>query len=142
MYRRPCRERRATGAERRSTRAERGAMRARRGRANLAGVSLLECTVAVVILSISLMGITRLIVDHERILASVESWCAFEPEYYVARPTYDLERTLGRPAQLSTTLPSGLAGPPTDTPYHVVVISRSRGLHPESATAVVQVEEP
>jgi hypothetical protein len=121
---------------------DRCAMSRALSRSKRCGVSLVECTVAVVILSISLLGLTRLIVDHERMLAEIESWCAFEPEYHVARATYDLERTLGAPAQLSTTPPANVAGVPTDTPFHVIVISRSRSLHPESATAIVEVEEP
>jgi hypothetical protein len=107
-----------------------------------AGISLLECTIAVVILSISLLGLTRLLVDNERMLASVESWCAFEPSYYVVRAPDDLDRTLGCPAHLSATPGGGISGSPPNTPYEVVILSRSRSLHPESATAVVQVVSP
>jgi prepilin-type N-terminal cleavage/methylation domain-containing protein len=114
---------------------------AERGR-DRRGVSLLECLVAIVILSISMLGLSRLVVDNERLLAKIESWCAFEPEYYVVRPAYDLERTLGCPARLSTSAGGAVGGVPTDTPFHVIVLSRSRNLHPESATAIVEVVEP
>jgi hypothetical protein len=110
--------------------------------AGRSGISLLECTVALVILSISLLGLTRLIVDNERMLSQIESWCASEPTYYVVRPEDDLDRTLGSPARLSTTPGGGIAEAPPNTPYEIVVLSRSRNLNPESATAVVQVVSP
>jgi hypothetical protein len=110
--------------------------------AGRSGISLLECTVALVILSISLLGLTRLIVDNERMLSKIESWCASEPTYYVVRPPDDLDRTLGSPAHLSTTPGGGISEAPPNTPYEIVVLSRARNLNPESATAVVQVVSP
>jgi hypothetical protein len=111
-------------------------------RAARRGISLLECTVALVILAISLLGLTQVIVTHERLLESIEGWCRLEPQYYVQRSAYDLDRVVGCPARLSTTPAAGLNGAPTNTPFHVVVLSRSRSLNPESATATVVVEEP
>jgi hypothetical protein len=116
--------------------------RARSARKSRRGISLLECTIALVILAISLVGLTQVIVTHERLLADIESWCSFEPQYYVQRSTYDLDRVAGCPARLSPTPAAGVSGAPPNTPYHVVVLSRSRALNPESATATVVVDEP
>jgi prepilin-type N-terminal cleavage/methylation domain-containing protein len=116
--------------------------RARASHAARRGISLIECTVALVILAISLLGLTQVIVTHERLLESIEAWCQSEPQYYVQRPTYDLDRVVGCPANLSTTSAAGVSGAPPNTPFHVVVLSRSRSLNPESATATVVVDEP
>ena len=104
------------------------------------GFTLLEFEIAILILMFSVLGITKLVVSHERLLADLEEWCSGDPVYFVVPSEDELERILGMPAALSTTPPSGDPPPADPQPYEVTVETVARELYPFRATATVKMK--
>ena len=106
-----------------------------------AGFTLLECTVALLLFTLLVLGLSRLTVAHDRLVSSLDGWLADDPVYYVDQPDDDLQRVLGVPAKLSEAVPTLPDPPPPPDAYAVTVQSVERGLDPATANAVVVMTE-
>ncbi len=106
-----------------------------------AGFTLLECTVALLLFTLLVLGLSRLTVAHDRLVSSLDAWLADDPVYYVDQADDDLARVLGTPARLSEPVPALPGPPPAPAAYAVTVQSVSTGLDPATATAVVVMTE-
>ena len=106
------------------------------------GFTLLECTVALLVFTLLVVGLGRLVVAHDRVLASMETWLQGDPTWFVDVPDDDLERVLGVPARLVEMSPLPPPGPPPALVWTVTVQSVQRQLAPPQASAVVVMSEP
>ena len=95
-----------------------------------AGFTLLETMVGLLALSLLAMGLSRLVVGHERLMASMEDWLDGDPNWYVARHEDPLNRVLGAPATLSDTAPPASLPDPPPGRVDVTVLSLDHGLQP------------
>lgn len=111
-------------------------------RPETSGFTLLECLVAVMVLSLLAVGLARLTVDHDRLVAGMEEWTDADPTYFVAQPVDDLARLVGTPAELEPDPPLPPSPPPGSTTLVLSVSSVELVLHPPQATALAHVEEP
>jgi prepilin-type N-terminal cleavage/methylation domain-containing protein len=96
------------------------------------GFTLLECTVALLLFTLLVVGLARLTVAHDRLVASTEVWLADDPILFVDVADDELERLLGVPARLVADAPAPL----------VTVTEVSRQLDPPAASALVVMTEP
>jgi len=106
-----------------------------------AGFTLVECQIAVLMLTLVLLGFMHLNGAHERLVADMESWLADDPTYYVEKHDDELMRILGAPAWLATVPPTPLSPPPSPDAYDVYVLDATLGLRPLSASATFYQEE-
>ena len=102
-----------------------------------AGFTLLETMVGLLALSLLAMGMSRLVVGHERLMASMEDWLDGDPNWYVARHEDPLNRVLGAPATLSDTAPPASLPDPPPGRVDVTVLSLDHGLQPPTASTSV-----
>lgn len=109
-------------------------------RPELAGFTLLECLVAITLLSLLAMGLARLTTTHDRLLAGLEAWTHDEPTYFVAQPDGAMQRLVGMPATLVTEPPLPPSGPGSGA-LQVTVTAVDLVLHPPQATAQVHLED-
>ena len=111
----------------------------------VAGFTLLECEVALLVLMLLAVGITQLTRRHETLITDMEDVVGVDPVWYVDAPDTQLERTLGLPARLVATAPVGGNGAPAaadPTAVHgIEVLDVSFDLDPGVATALVTLEE-
>lgn len=63
-------------------------------------MTLLECEVAVIVLSMLVVGMVKLLGSHEHIVSTLDEWTRDEPVYRVIPPVDELRRTIGVPARL------------------------------------------
>jgi prepilin-type N-terminal cleavage/methylation domain-containing protein len=110
-------------------------------RPELAGFTLLECLVAVIVLSLLAVGLARLTTHHDKLMAGVEQWTFGDPTYFVAQPEDGLQRLVGVPATLVGSPPLPPAPLPGPGVLQVTVSSVELELHPPQATALVHVED-
>ena len=106
-----------------------------------AGFTLLECLVAVMLLSLLAVGLAKLTVHHDRLVHDLESWTDDDPTWFVAQPDDDLQRLVGVPATLATEPPPPPSGPPAPGVLAVTVTAVELELHPPQATALAHVED-
>lgn len=112
----------------------------RQRRNRIGGFTLLELEITLLVLMFTVIGLTRLVVSHERLVSGLEGWCSGDPVYFVIPSEVELERILGVPAALSTTPPSGPPPPPAPQPYEVTVETATRELYPPRATVTVNMK--
>ena len=112
----------------------------RRARSNDRGFTLLECEVALVVLTLALMFLSRLTVAHETLVADVEAWVDGDPTFYVDLRDARWERLLGHPPELAAGVPEPPPAPPA-ADYEVELVSLSHDLAAPSVTVVADVEE-
>ena len=105
------------------------------------GFTLLECLVAVLVLSLLATGLAKLTVHHDRIVADLESWTAGDPTWYVAQVDDDLARLVGAPARLSAGPPLPLSPPPGPGAFEVSVSEVELQLDPPAASARAHLQE-
>jgi prepilin-type N-terminal cleavage/methylation domain-containing protein len=104
------------------------------------GFTLLECLIAILVLSLLAAGLARLTVDHTRLVASLDAWAASDPTYYVAQPQDAMERLVGVPAALATDPPLPPA-PAGAGPLEVSVAGLQLQLDPPEAEALAHLED-
>ena len=105
------------------------------------GFTLLECLVAVMLLSLLAVGLAKLTVHHDRLVHDLESWTDDDPTCFVAQPDDDLQRLVGVPATLATEPPPPPSGPPAPGVLAGPVTALELELHPPQATALAHVED-
>ena len=105
------------------------------------GFTLLECLVAVMLLSLLAVGLAKLTVHHDRLVHDLESWTDDDPTWFVAQADDDLQRLVGVPATLATEPPPPPSGPPAPGALAVTVTAVELELHPPQATALAHVED-
>jgi hypothetical protein len=98
--------------------------------------------VAVLVFSLTVVGLARLNADHDRLLSKIEEWAFGDPLYYVVRPDDPMERLAGVPAALSVDPPPSPGPPPAPGNLTLTVVSLELVLDPPSASALTHVEEP
>ena len=103
------------------------------------GFTLLEFEICVVILTLTVLGVTQLVVKHGELVSDLEAWCVGAPQYFVALAEDDLERVLGYSARLSDTLPTPPAPAPSGTLYTVEIQAADQELYPPKVTATVHM---
>ena len=96
------------------------------------GFTLLECEVALIVLTLAVLLLSRLIVSHDRIVQDMEGWLDGDPVYWVAPRANEWERILGHAAELTTTQPG-----PESTGGRIVVLEVTRTLDPPTVVAIV-----
>jgi prepilin-type N-terminal cleavage/methylation domain-containing protein len=106
------------------------------------GFTLLECTVALLLFTLLVVGLARLTVAHDRLVASTEVWLADDPILFVDVADDELERLLGVPARLVADAPAPPPAPPAPLAWLVTVTEVSRQLDPPAASALVVMTEP
>jgi len=106
-----------------------------------AGFTLLECTVALLLFTLLVLGLSRLTVAHDRLVSGLETWLVDDPVYFVDQADDDLARVLGTPARMSEAVPALPGPPPAPAAWAVSVQSVSTVLDPAQATAVVVMTE-
>ena len=106
------------------------------------GFTLLELNVAVLLLTLLVLGFTQLVKAQESMVVDMETWIEGDPVYYVVPPQDPFERALGTSSALSDDPPPPPPGPDT-TEYanRVTLESVTRDLAPPRAEAIVLVEE-
>jgi prepilin-type N-terminal cleavage/methylation domain-containing protein len=114
-------------------------MSSRRAAERGTGFSLVECLVAVTVLSLLVTGLAKLTVQHDRLLQGLGTWAAGDPVWFVERPALTAA-LLGAPATLAAELPLPPASPPAG-PLEVTVLEVSRGLSPAFVEALVELED-
>ncbi|HTE04951.1 MAG TPA: hypothetical protein VK824_02060 [Planctomycetota bacterium] len=110
-------------------------------RAGEAGTTLLECTVALLLFTLLVVGMSELTSAHEQLVSSLDGWLADDPVYFVDQPDDDMERAIGTPARLSEVVPVLPGPPPAPDVYSVAVVSVSGELDPPAAVARVVMTE-
>ena len=113
----------------------------RRSEPGESGFTLLECLVAVLVLSLLATGLAKLTVHHDRIVADLESWTDGDPTWYVTQVDDDLARLVGVPATLSADPPPPLSPPPGPGAFAVTVSDVELQLDPPAASARAHLQE-
>jgi prepilin-type N-terminal cleavage/methylation domain-containing protein len=106
------------------------------------GFTLLECTVALLLFTLLVVGLAKLTVAHDRLVASTEGWLADDPVVFVDVSDDDLQRLLGVPARLVPDAPAPPPAPPAPDAWLVTVTATARTLDPPTASALVVMTEP
>ncbi len=101
------------------------------------GFTLVECVVGVTVLSLLAMGLAKLMVNHERLLAGLEVWRGEGNVAVVQRPVDPIQRVLGVGARLTSNAAADVEqlGPPDF--YDVEVTSVGHALWPMRTIAEV-----
>lgn len=110
-------------------------------KADQAGFTLLEVEVAILVLSLLILGFSKLMGAHEQLASEMDSWCQGEPTYYIEMADDALLRALGAPGVLVIDEPAGLSGPPAPDAYEVEILSWSQTLLPPASTCTVLLTE-
>ena len=101
----------------------------------------MECEVAILLLSLLVVGFMHLTAAHERLVTDMEGWLADEPVYWIAQPIPHRERIVGMPAQLTTAPPPPVSGPPPAGKYSIQLSRLRTTLYPPTASALVKLTE-
>jgi len=88
--------------------------------------------VALLVLSLAVLLLSRLLVSHDLIVQDMEGWLAGDPIYWVARRPNEWERVLGHSAELLTVQP-----PAVETGGQLVVLEVTRTLDPATIEVLV-----
>lgn len=64
------------------------------------GFSLLELQVGLLLMTLVIVGFTRLVTAQESLVRDLEAWCRDDPVFYVVLPDDEHERAVGMPAAL------------------------------------------
>lgn len=103
------------------------------------GFTLVEVIVAITVVNVMVALFGRMYVAHNRLVASLEEWCADDPVYYVVPNADPLARTLAVPAAL-TQEASDFSGSLDDAwAYEVEVVKLDRDLSQLISRAYVNV---
>ena len=105
------------------------------------GTTLLECEIAVIMLSVLVVGMVKLLGSHERLVSTLDAWAADEPTLWVHLPEDELRRVLGVPARFVLERPTAteaLLAVLPQGPDAVVVESVERQLDKPRVRAVVR----
>ena len=65
------------------------------------GFTLLDCEIAIIVLSLLSVGVMNRTRSHEQVVRSLEKWHEGRSVYYVVQPEDPIERLLGVPARMS-----------------------------------------
>lgn len=103
------------------------------------GSTLLEMCVALIVLSLTVLGLSRLVLTHSRLIDSMDAWCRGEPRYYVTPSADPIERQCGVAAGMNAEPPEHPAPAAPTAVNDVAIVSVTRELSPARAEAVVQV---
>lgn len=103
------------------------------------GSTLLEMCVALVVLSLTVIGLSRLVLTHSRLIDSMDGWCRGEPRYYLTPSAEPLERLCGVEAAMTPEPPEPSTPAAQGTANDVAVVSVTRELSPARVQAIVQV---
>jgi hypothetical protein len=96
-------------------------------------------SVALLVLTLTVVGLSRLVAAHARLLDSMDGWCRGEPTLRVVPPTAPFESECGVAAKLAAEAPDDGAPPPAPAAFDVDVLTISRTLVPAAAAATVRV---
>lgn len=104
------------------------------------GGTLLEMAVALLILALIVVAMSRLIMAHSRLLDSMDVWCRGSPTLHVVPPQRPFEAECGVAASLSDAPPGAPVPPPEVTIVNdVEILSVTRTLVPPTASATVRL---
>lgn len=106
------------------------------------GFTLLECEIALIVLTLAILLLSRLVVSHELLVHDMERWVSADPVYYVVPREDAFERQLGHAAGIQTALPVGGGGGGGPVDHEVTVLSVTRTLYPASISVLVDWEAP
>ncbi|MBC8328561.1 MAG: prepilin-type N-terminal cleavage/methylation domain-containing protein [Planctomycetes bacterium] len=104
------------------------------------GFTLLECLVAILILSLLVLGMVRLVSGHHEVLDSVDDWSYGDPVLYLVQDTDPMARAIGTPAALSVDPPQTVHVASKGA-YDVTVLETFRDLDPPRSGAVFRLVE-
>lgn len=99
-------------------------------------------SVALLVVSVTVLGLSRLLGAHARLLDGLDDWCRGSPTFYVA-PSSDADlRACGVAASLLEEPPEAPEAPETPEPVNDVTIEAlERGLSPSRVTVTLRVVE-
>ena len=105
--------------------------------------SLVEVQIAMIVLTIGLMGLIATLQTHSRQIEVAESWCRQDMQYYIVSQSNKWMRQIGMPAEL-TTDPTVTAWQPFvtgDQTYEIELDSYLLDLENRTASAEVKLKK-
>ena len=105
------------------------------------GFTILECEIALLVLSLAVILMMKMIAAHDVLLQDFDGWLeGDEPTYYVLPRANDYQRWLEHAPNLSlTTTPPDSWSPPADPEHIVTILSKTKVLDPPSISILVQL---
>ena len=104
------------------------------------GFTMLECVVAVLVMALAMIGLSRLVVAHDRLVQGLEAWTDGTPVRFVDVPDDPLQSLAGVPATLVEDPPASPV-PPVSGVLEVAVLSVERTLEPPTVALHVELSE-
>ena len=102
--------------------------------------SLLEVQIAMIVLTLGLLGLVATLRIHSRQMEVAESWCREDAEYYIVSQSNIWMRQLDMPAELTKDSNSISWEPPVSGETNYEVELESYELNPENRTATADVK--
>ncbi|HOF17600.1 MAG TPA: prepilin-type N-terminal cleavage/methylation domain-containing protein [Phycisphaerae bacterium] len=108
----------------------------------LAGFTLLELNVCLVVMAAGLLGVAALMVRQSRQVARAEQWCASDPTFYLICQQDPWMKALNASADLETQAGTSAWQPPvTGEKFHkLTLVSRTQAFGSGEMNASVTVE--
>jgi hypothetical protein len=118
----------------------------RRRRSSEHGFTILECEIALLVLTLAVILMAKMISSHDVLLQSMDGWLmGDQPTWYVVPRENDFERALEHAPDLLATAPSvgGSSGGPgggKKPKYVASVLSTTRTLDPPTLSVLVNLQ--